>query len=147
MGNQYEITVWGDQEIVCAICGKEKDHGIGIEGQEKIDVDVCDDCAGCQVMLGVDAARIARQRIAQGEKLHEKIQGLRKKSKKEVKFVEERGGVLKVRTRGGKRKCTRCGVALPGETNSRYKHPQLCDACLPRATDAQIYKAAGSGKR
>lgn len=77
MGNQYEITVWGDQKITCAICGKEKDHGIGIEGPGKIDVDVCDDCIGCQVMLGVDAARIARQHIAQGEKLHAKVQKFR----------------------------------------------------------------------
>jgi len=39
--------------------------------------------------------------------------------------------------------CVSCGVAITAETNGKYKHPQLCDVCLPKATDAQIYKAGG----
>jgi hypothetical protein len=79
-GKLYDLNVWYEPKgQPCGICGKKKNHGIGIEGPGKIDVDVCDDCAGCQVMLGVDAARIARQHIAQGEKIHAKIHGLMKR--------------------------------------------------------------------
>lgn len=38
----------------CGICGKKTTHGIGIEGS-KVDVDVCDDCAGGAVLLSVEA--------------------------------------------------------------------------------------------
>jgi len=75
----YSLTIWGDQDIKCAICGKFKAHGIGIEGPGEIDVDVCDDCAGFQVMVGLEATDRARAHIAQAEMLHAKIHGLIKK--------------------------------------------------------------------
>jgi hypothetical protein len=116
-------------------------HGIGVEGK-KVDVDVCDDCAGGAILLSVEANQRAREHIDQGKKLHEKLEAQKKKGmwktkkvsdrvkvtyfeaakrsprddvlcrtcrdkqeerKKKVKFVEERNGVFKVRTRGGKR--------------------------------------------
>jgi hypothetical protein len=54
-------------------------------------------------MVGLDATERTKLHIKQGKALHAKIRGLNKKCKKTVKFVEERGGVFKVRTRGGKR--------------------------------------------
>lgn len=82
MGKNYErysLTVWGDQDIKCAICHKMKPHGVGVEGA-KVDVDVCDDCAGHQIMLGVEANDKARAHIEQGKTLHAKIEGIRKKA-------------------------------------------------------------------
>jgi len=53
------LTVWySPTGYTCAICGKKKMHGIGIEGK-KVDIDVCDDCAGGAVVATVDAKQKA----------------------------------------------------------------------------------------
>jgi hypothetical protein len=113
------LTVWYEPlGLACAVCGKFKKHGVGIEGK-KVDVDVCDDCAGGAILLSVEANQRAREHIDQGKNLHAKLEDQKKKGmwetkcrtcrdkqeerKKKVKFVEERNGVFKVRTRGGKR--------------------------------------------
>jgi len=90
------LNVWCEPKgLECAICGKFKKHGIGIEGPGKIDVDVCDDCAGCQVMLGVDAARIARKHIAQGKTLHEKLKAMKKEK---GPWRKKRRGIWRTKT-------------------------------------------------
>lgn len=66
MGSRYELTVWGDDAIVCAICGKTRSHGIGVEGY-KVDVDVCDDCAGGTIVARLDAMQSHRKAKAHWE--------------------------------------------------------------------------------
>jgi len=54
MGKLYELSVWYEPDgLVCAVCGKKKKHGVGIEGK-KVDVDVCDDCAAGAVLASVE---------------------------------------------------------------------------------------------
>lgn len=55
MGKLYDLTVWYEPKgHPCGICGKKSFHGIGVEGK-KVDVDVCDDCAGGAVLQSIEA--------------------------------------------------------------------------------------------
>lgn len=109
MGKKYDLTVWGDQSIRCAICHKMKSHGVGVEGA-KAEFDVCDDCAGHQIVLGVKANDRARAHIEQGKKLHAKIEALRREEvQKGGTFLTDWEPVIKRTSRfesrkaGGKR--------------------------------------------
>jgi ribosome-binding protein aMBF1 (putative translation factor) len=55
MGKVYDMSVWWEpKRLMCAICGRYMDHGVGVEGKT-VDIDVCDDCAGAAitVLLGL----------------------------------------------------------------------------------------------